>query len=155
LSTIADPARRRWRLVLVPVAAVSLAGLVACGTGTTTASSTGAPDDTAMAAFASCMAENGVTLPERGAPDGGAGAGSAGGAAAGSGGAGAGSAPGAAAGGAGGGAAGGAGAVDGGSPPTGTPPAAGERPAPPGVDATAWAAAQEACAQYAPTPPTS
>ena len=28
-------------------------------------------------------------------------------------------------------------------------------PAPPGVDATAWAAAQEACAQYAPTPPTS
>src|SRR4029079_12433339 len=41
----------------------------------------GAPDDTAMAAFASCMAENGVTLPERGAPDGGAG--TAGGAAAG------------------------------------------------------------------------
>jgi hypothetical protein len=27
-------------------------------------------------------------------------------------------------------------------------------PAPPGVDATAWATAQEACAQYAPTPPT-
>ena len=99
LSTNAHPARRRWRLVLVPVAAVGLAGLVACGTGAAASSSAGAPDDSAMAAFASCMAENGVTLPERGAPDGGTGgAGSAGGAAAGSGGAGAGSAGGAAAG---------------------------------------------------------
>jgi hypothetical protein len=123
---------------LVPVAAIGLAGLVACGTGAATGSTAGAPDDTAMAAFASCLAENGVTLPERGAPDGGAGgAGSAGGTA----------------GGAGGGAAGpGAGAADGGSPPTGAPPAGGTQPAPPGVDATAWAAAQEACAQYAPTP---
>ncbi len=93
MSTNAHPARRRWRLVLVPVAAVGLAGLVACGTGAAASSSAGAPDDSAMAAFASCMAENGVTLPERGAP--------------------------------------------------------------PGVDATAWAAAQEACAQYGPTPPTS
>jgi len=84
LSTNAHPARRRWRLVLVPVAAVGLAGLVACGTGAaaSTGSSGGAPDDSAMAAFASCMAEN-------------------------------------------------------------------------GVDATAWAAAQEACAQYAPTSPAS
>lgn len=129
MSTNAHPARRRWRLVLVPVAAVGLAGLVACGTGAA-ATSGGAPDDTAMAAFASCMAENGVTLPERGAPDGG--------------GAGAGSAPGATA---------GAGGADGGSPPTGAPQAGGAMQAPPGVDATAWAAAQEACAQYAPTPP--
>src|SRR5690242_8493343 len=51
LSTNADPARRGWRLILVPVAAVGLAGLVACGTGA--AASTGpsgpAPDDTATA----------------------------------------------------------------------------------------------------------
>jgi len=149
LSTNAHPARRRWRLVLVPVAAVGLAGLVACGTGAATASSAGAPDDTAMAAFASCMAENGVTLPERGAPDGGpaaggAGPGGAGGGAAGPGAGGAGSAAGPGAGGA--------------SPPSGAPQAGGAggggaMPAPPGVDATAWAAAQEACAQYAPTPP--
>ena len=144
MSTNAHPARRRWRLVLVPVAAVSLAGLVACGTGAaaSTGSSDGAPDDSAMAAFASCMAENGVTLPERGAPDGGTGgAGSAGGAAAGSGGAGGAAGPGA----------------GGASPHPGAPQAggAGAMPAPPGVDATAWAAAQEACAQYAPTSPAS
>src|SRR5690242_5395324 len=141
LSTNAHPARR-LRLILVPLAAVGLAGLVACGTGSAPTGSTGsAPDDTAMAAFASCLAENGVTLPERGAPDGGAGgAGSAGGAVG--------------PGGAGGGTAGpGAGAADGGSPPPGAPPAEGDLPAPPGVDAAAWAAAQEACAQYAPTPP--
>ena len=159
MSTNAHPARRRWRLVLVPVAAVSLAGLVACGTGAdaSTGSSDGAPDDSAMAAFASCMAENGVTLPERGAPDGGTGgAGSAGGAAAGSGGAGAGSAGGAAAGSGGAGGAAGPGA-GGASPHPGAPQAggAGAMPAPPGVDATAWAAAQEACAQYAPTSPAS
>ena len=164
MSANAHPARR-LRLILVPVAAVGLAGLVACGTGAATASSAGAPDDTAMAAFASCMAENGVTLPERGAPDGGAG--SAGDAAAGSGGAGAGSAGGVAAGagGAGGVAAGAGGAgsaagpgAGGASPPSGAPQAGGAgsggaMPAPPGVDATAWAAAQEACAQYAPTAP--
>ena len=139
MSANADPARR-LRLILVPVAAAGLAGLVACGTGAAAASSAGAPDDTAMAAFASCMAENGVTLPERGAPDGGPAAGGAG------------------PGGAGGGAAGpGPGGV---SPPSGAPQAGGAggggaMPAPPGVDATAWAAAQDACAQYAPTPPTS
>jgi hypothetical protein len=149
LSTNADPARRRWRLVLVPVAAVGLAGLVACGTGAATASSAGAPDDTAMAAFASCMAENGVTLPERGASDGGPAAGSG----AGTGGAGGGAA-GPGAGGAGSAAGPGPGGV---SPPSGAPQAGGAggggaMPAPPGVDATAWAAAQEACAQYAPTP---
>jgi hypothetical protein len=132
MSTILDPAppRRRWtRLIGVPVAAASLAGLVACGTDAASTTTS----NTAMAAFASCMAENGVTLPQRG--DGG------------------------------------------GSPPTGTPPAGGTgegaggpggsaaggggRPgqnggamAPPsGVDATTWAAAQKACAQYAPTPP--
>jgi hypothetical protein len=136
-STTLDPAppRRRWtRLIGIPVAAVGLAGLVACGTGaasTTTSSSTGSgaqagTSDTAMQAFASCMAENGVTLPQRGA----------------------------------------GGGADGGSPPTGTPPTGaptaggaggpgqggGAMAAPPGVDATTWAAAQKACAQYAPTP---
>ena len=143
--------------MLVPVAAVGVACLAACGTGTATTPSGGAADDPAMAAFASCMAENGVTLPERGAPDGGnGGAGSAGGAAAGSGGAGAGSAGGAAAGAGGAGGAAGPGA-GGASPPPGAPQAggAGPMPAPPGVDATTWAAAQETCAQYAPTPPTS
>jgi hypothetical protein len=137
-STTLDPAppRRRWtRLIGIPVAAVGLAGLVACGSGaasTTTSSSTGSgaqagTSDTAMQAFASCMAENGVTLPQRGA----------------------------------------GGGADGGSPPTGTPPTGaptaggaggpgqggGARSAPPGVDATTWATAQKACAQYAPTPP--
>jgi hypothetical protein len=137
-STTLDPAppRRRWtRLIGIPVAAVGLAGLVACGSGaasTTTSSSTGSgaqagTSDTAVQAFASCMAENGVTLPQRGA----------------------------------------GGGTDGGSPPTGTPPTGaptaggaggpgqggGAMAAPPGVDATTWAAAQKACAQYAPTPP--
>jgi hypothetical protein len=142
-STTLDPAppRRRWtRLIGLPVAAVGLAGLVACGTGaasTTTSSSTGSgaqagTSDTAMQAFASCLAENGVTLPQRGS----------------------------------------GGDADGGSPPTGTPPTGtpptgaptaggaggpgqggGAMAAPAGVDATTWAAAQKACAQYAPTPP--
>jgi hypothetical protein len=80
-----------------------------------------------MQAFASCLAENGVTLPQRGA----------------------------------------GGSTDGAGPPTGTPPTGaptaggaggpgqggGAMAAPPGVDATTWAAAQKACAQYAPTPP--
>ena len=47
---------------------------------------------------------------------------------------------------------------DGAQPPTagaqpGTGAAAGDRPAPPGVDADTWAAAQQACATLAPTPP--
>ncbi len=149
MSTIWGP-RRGWRLMLVPVAAIGLAGLVACGTGaaTTSSGSGSGTSDAAMQAFASCMAENGVTLPERGADGGkpaGDGAGSAGGA----------GGPGGAGGGAAG--SGGAGAADGGSPPTGAPQAggAGAMPAPPGVDATAWAAAQKACAQYAPAPPAS
>jgi hypothetical protein len=135
MSTILDPAppRRRWsRLIGAPVAAVSLAGLVACGTGAASTTTS----NTAMTAFASCLAENGVTLPQRG-DDGGPNGGG----------------------------------TDGGSPPTGTPPAGGTggsgssggagapaqnggaMAAPPGVDATTWAAAQKACAQYAPTPP--
>jgi len=151
MSSIWGPARRRLRLILAPVAAVSLAGLVACGSTSTSSGSGSGPSDAAMQAFSSCMAENGVTLPERGAnggPAGGAGAGSAGGAGSGSGGAGGGAAG-----------SGGAGGADGGSPPTGAPQAGGAggaMPAPPGVDATAWAAAQKACAQYAPAaPPTS
>ena len=137
-GTTLDPAppRYRWtRLIGVPVAAVSLAGLVACGTGTastTTSSSTGSgagASDTAMQAFASCLAENGVTLPQRGAGGGTGGAG---------------------------------GTPSTGTPSTGAPTAGGAggpgqgggaMTAPPGVDATTWAAAQKACAQYAPTPP--
>ena len=146
MSSILGPGRRRW-LITAPMAAISLVGLVACGTGgaTTSSGSGSGTSDAAMQAFASCMAENGVTLPERGANGGpaeGAGAGS------GSGGAGGGAVG-----------SGGAGGADGGSPPTGAPQAGGAgggaMPAPPGVDATAWAAAQKACVQYAPTPPTS
>ena len=71
--------RRSLRLIAAPVGLVALVGLAACGTGTD--SSTGAatgesapsaapaaaggPSDSAMAAYTSCLAENGVTLPER------------------------------------------------------------------------------------------
>jgi hypothetical protein len=142
MSTIHDPAptRHRWaRLIGMPVAAVSLAGLVACGSSAAATSASGSggaqASDSAMQAFASCLAENGVTLPQRGnggtRPSG---------------------AP----------SAGGAGSGDGSAPPTGAPPAGGTggsaggaagggaMPAPPGVDATTWAAARKACA-----PPTS
>jgi hypothetical protein len=92
----------------------------------------GTPD---REAFRSCLAENGITLPERGAdgdrpapPDG-------------------------------------AGPGAGGTPPSGAPaapadgtaPQAGDRgtpPAPDGVDADTWAAAQQACTDLVPTPPT-
>jgi hypothetical protein len=109
--------RRALRLIAAPVGLVALVGLAACGTGTD--SSTGAatgesapsaapaaaggPSDSAMAAYTSCLAENGVTLPARPAR-----------------------------GGSGGGAPG---------------------QAPEGVDADTWTAAQQACADVAPTPP--
>jgi len=106
MNTSADPGRRRWRLMMAPMAAIGLVGLVACGTGaaTTSSGSGSGTSDAAMQAFASCMAENGVTLPERGANEGPAGA------------AGAGS---------GSGGAGGLGGADGGSPSTGAPQAGG------------------------------
>ena len=130
---------RLARLVVAPIGAVALVGLAACGSsatstaGDTASGSTaaaGAPSDSAMAAFTSCLAENGVTMPER---------------------------PG-----------GGAGGPAGGTPPSGAPGAPGDDgdddggpggpdgtpgQAPPGVDATTWAAAQKACASLAPTPP--
>ena len=75
-----------------------------------------------MAAYTSCMAENGVTMPEPG--DGG-----------------------------------GAPPPDGGTPPTGEPPTGGQDgpggggQAPEGVDEATWEAAQQACADLAPAPP--
>ena len=139
--------RGRWiRLVVVPVGALALVGLAACGTGTTTSSaatssSAAAQPSTAddadsddadsdsddvdsdMADYRSCLADNGVTMPE---PPAGGGA-----------------------------------PRQGGTPPSGAPAAGGGQgspggspgQAPPGVDATTWAAAQKACADLAPTPP--
>jgi hypothetical protein len=138
--------RGRWiRLVVAPVGALALLGLAACGTGTATSTtSTGASssaaaqastaddadaddadtdDDTDLADYRTCLEENGVTLPEP--PSGGTGA-----------------------------------PRQGGTPPSGAPAGGGQGgpggspgQAPPGVDATTWAAAQEACADLAPTPP--
>ena len=127
--------RRALRLIAAPVGLVALVGLAACGTGTDASTSApsaaegsaapaaaGGPSDSAMAAYTSCLAENGVTLPER--PDRGSGA-----------------------------------------PPSGAPAASGDGgtrggpgggapgQAPEGVDADTWAAAQQACADVAPTPP--
>ena len=136
--------RGRWiRLVVAPVGALALVGLAACGTGTTTtsaatSSSAAAQPSTAddtdnadaddadsdLADYRSCLEDNGVTMPEP--PSGGAGA-----------------------------------PRRGGTPPSGAPAAGGGQggpggtpgQAPPGVDATTWAAAQKACADLAPTPP--
>jgi len=147
--------RRRWRLVVLPLGAVALMGLAACGTSTGTgaassdstsaSASAGAeptdqngPGSSERAAYRTCLANNGVTLPSRQPRPNGSG-----------------------------------GPGDGnGAPPSGAPAAPpnggqggggmmrrtpGE--APPGVDATTWAAAQKACASLAPTrpmaPPTS
>ena len=138
--------RGRWiRLVVAPVGALALVGLAACGTGTSTTSAAtsssaaaqpSTADDSAdadddaddadgdLADYRSCLEDNGVTMPEPSA--------------------------------------GGAGAPrQGGTPPSGAPAAGGGQggrggspgQAPPGVDATAWAAAQESCADLAPTPP--
>ena len=154
---------RRWRrMAVAPVGVAALVSLAACGTSTsadTSAASSGSTPtsaaggstaqnpagtgDPAMAAFRSCLAENGVTLPEP--PAGGSGGGrppqgdanaappSGAPAAPGDGGPGGSSA--------------GSGASSGGGP--GRTPGA----APPGVDAATWAAAQKACADLAPAPP--
>jgi hypothetical protein len=142
--------RGRWiRLVVAPVGALALVGLAACGTGTTTSSaatssSAAAQPSTAddadnaddsddadsddansdMADYRSCLADNGVTMPEPPADGGGA-------------------------------------PRQGGTPPSAAPAGGGGQggpggtpgQAPPGVDATTWAAAQKACADLAPTPP--
>ncbi len=136
--------RGRWiRLVVAPVGALALVGLAACGTGTSTTSAAtsssaaaqpstaddsddadDATRDSDLADYRSCLEDNGVTMPEP--PSGGAGA-----------------------------------PRQGGTPPSGAPAAGGGQggpggtpgQAPPGVDATTWAAAQKACADLAPTPP--
>ena len=136
--------RGRWiRLVVAPVGALALVGLAACGTDTSTTSAAtsssaaaqpSTADDSAdadaddadsdLADYRSCLEDNGVTMPEP--PAGGAGA-----------------------------------PRQGGTPPSGAPAAGGGQggpggspgQAPPGVDATTWAAAQKACADLAPTPP--
>jgi hypothetical protein len=133
--------RGRWiRLVVAPVGALALVGLAACGTGTDTSTTSAATSSSAaaqpstaddaddtdadLADYRSCLEDNGVTMPEP--PAGGAGA-----------------------------------PRQGGTAPSGAPAAGGGQggpggspgQAPPGVDATTWAAAQKACADLAPTPP--
>lgn len=135
----------RW--VGAPIAVAAVMTLAACGSGaastsgTTTSGSVSSGSTASTAsnpatdAFAACMSKNGVTMPAQGE----------------------------------GGQQGGPGG--GGTPPTGTPPAGGGQgatpptgaaqpggagspgQAPAGVDATTWAAAQQACASLAPTPP--
>jgi hypothetical protein len=141
----ATAARTRW--LAVPIVALSVVGLAACGssdstaeTSSTSASTTGtaAPggEPAGMAAFQQCMSEHGVSRPSR--PDGAAG-GAAGGA---SGGVPAGGVP-----------AGGESAGEPGGP--GGPGGAHHDPtkAPPGVDQSTWTTARAACASLAPTPP--
>jgi hypothetical protein len=136
--------RGRWiRLVVAPVGALALVGLAACGTGTDTSTTSAGTSSSAaaqpsiaddgddaddadsdLADYRSCLEDNGVTMPEP--PSGAAGA-----------------------------------PRQGGTPPSGAPAAGGGQggpggtpgQAPPGVDATTWAAAQKACADLAPTPP--
>jgi len=131
--------RTSVRLLGAPVAVVALLGLAACGTSTDTGTSAAAasasaeaddaatPDGTELAAYQSCLEENGVSMPER--PGGGAGAALEGGAPP-----------------------QGGTAPQGGTPPPGGPGGSPDQ-APPGVDADTWAAAQEACSDLAPTPP--
>ena len=83
------------------------------------------PDGTELAAYQSCLEENGVSMPERpaggAAPEGGA-------------------------------PLRGGTAPQGGTPPSGGPGGSPDQ-APPTVDVDTWAAAQEACSDLAPTPP--
>jgi hypothetical protein len=152
---------RPWHRLVLPLTVIGVLGLAGCGTtaGATTAGSTAdagqpaaAGTDTDMEAFRTCMAENGVAMPGQGGDrqppaDGTGGSRPSGAPAAPPVGApaapseGAPSAP-----------------PDGAQPPAagaqpGNGAAAGDRPAPPGVDADTWAAAQQACATLAPTPP--
>jgi hypothetical protein len=138
---------RAARWIGLPLAAVGTVVLVAACGDTSTASSTGsgataATGSTATApaagttdALATCLAQNGVTLPEGGGP-------------------GAGGAPPSGSNtppsdGTQGGPQGGGGQAGGGQAGGAT----GADQAPPGVDASTWAAAQKACASLAPTPP--
>lgn len=122
--------RARWIGPSLAIAGVIT--LTACGGGTTAAPTAGtsasgstgtASSPAANDAFTNCLAQNGVTLPERpegsGGPDGGM------------------TPP--------------TGTPPTGAPPAGA--GRGAQQAPPGVDATTWEAAQKACASLAPTPP--
>ncbi|MET0189028.1 MAG: hypothetical protein ABW212_08530 [Pseudonocardia sediminis] len=136
--------RSRRRLAGGAAVGIALLGLVACGTsqgaeaGTSTSGASGtaggtaAPGGTANEALMTCLQENGVPAP----PSGGGGAG--------------GTPP------------SGEAPADGSTPPSGAPAAGGQAAggqaadgragtgqAPPGVDATVWAKAQEACASVA------
>lgn len=135
--SLAQTRRSRWWLApgLAAAGLVVLAGCsstpTASGTTGESASTTGeatvASSDTQMDAFASCLAENGVTLPEpSGGPQAGAPAG---------------------------GPADGSAPPEGAPPEGGAPGAGGTPPAPEGVDADTWAAALQACGDVMPTPP--
>lgn len=138
----AQTRRPRWWLA-AGLAATGLVLLAGCGnaasassTGSTSTSANGgtvASSDTQMDAFASCLAENGVTLPER------------------AGGAQGGQPP---AGGTDGGTPPQGAAPEGGAAPQGAAPGdGGTPPAPEGVDVDTWAAALKACGDTMPTPP--
>jgi hypothetical protein len=140
-----DPRRRC--LVVVPLGVVALMGLAACGTSggsadnastsasTSAAAGNGGPRAAQRAAFRTCMANNGVTLPDRPARRAGSGQMTGGGN--GTPPSGVPAAP----------PNGGQGGGPGGGPGRGlTQP-------PPGVDATKWTAAMKACSSLAPTPP--
>jgi hypothetical protein len=147
--TPAAPATRRRAVRLrVGTAAVALAGLTllgACGTSTTTGTTTGAASTTTAntasaaatdTAFDQCMTRNGVTKPTGGP----GGSGSAGGSGSGSGAASGGTPP------------------QGGTPPSGAPKAGGtgaapSGQAPPGVDSATWQKALAACKSEAGAPP--
>ena len=143
MTDIRTPLRHRWiRVIAAPVGVVALVGLAACGTSTDTTSAAAA--SSAVAAQPSAadddtdgddtdgdddtdMADYRTCLEENGVtmPEPPAGGGGA--------------------------------PPQGGTPPSGAPAAGGSggaaRQAPPGVDGDTWAAAQEACADLAPTPP--
>jgi hypothetical protein len=154
----------RW--LTIPVVALSVAGLAACGTSdsatgvsasTATSASGGASPDAngepaGMGAFHQCMSEHGVTRPARpegagGMPGGHGGPGRPGGPG------GPGGPPGGAV-----GASAGAGASPGAGASAGAAGGPGGRQhdptkAPPGVDQNTWTTARAACASLTPTPP--
>jgi hypothetical protein len=148
------PLTRRRPHLIVPLAVAGLLGLAACSQLAVASSTGSTPTGSAAAgsaatgtadrdAFRSCLADNGVEVPEP--PAGGPGA-DPNGRAGTSGGTAPTGAP-------------GAGASPDGGPPDGAGhqgagPAGGADRVPPGVDAQAWAAAQQACADLRPAAPT-
>lgn len=138
MTDIRTTLRHRWiRVIAAPVGVVALVGLAACGTSTDTTSTAAASSAAAAQPSAADgddtdaddtdMADYRSCLEENGVtmPEPPAGGGGV--------------------------------PPQGGTPPSGAPAAGGPggaaRQAPPGVDGDTWAAAQEACADLAPTPP--